>query len=155
MMHPSDTPPNGDFVRYVERLTASSAAIAATGQADLRKPESGVNQNSKRGSQPAARATVAQPPVERPSFAGIAFLTHLKWLVLAWIAIQLLASFVSWAGVLFIPVLLAYVAWIIFRVNQNGSGALAERLREVLAYAAEEARKAQQTHHQNHRQKKP
>ncbi len=145
MMHPSDTPPDGDFVRYVERLTASNAAMVESGHEDLRV-HAAQKTDIKHKPTSAGRAEVVHGPNQAVSFAGIAFLSHLKWLVVGWIAIQVLAAFVPWAEVLLVPMLLAYMGWIIFRVNRNGSGALAERLRQVIAHAAEEARKAQHTH---------
>lgn len=79
----SDTPPDGDFASYVERLTASNAAL-------------GARENMF---QPKADHQASAPPVESPApvalapFAGITFFTHLKWVVAAWIGTQLLAKF--------------------------------------------------------------
>lgn len=35
MMQPSNTPPDGDFVRYVERLTAAQAVVPGAQQAQF------------------------------------------------------------------------------------------------------------------------
>ncbi|MEO8390421.1 hypothetical protein [Polaromonas sp.] len=74
---------------------------------------------------------------------GISLLTHIKWVVGLWIATQALAGLVPGAGFLFLPALLAYAAWVIFKVNRNSSGALVRRLRELARQAAEEAKKNQ------------
>lgn len=150
MEHPSDTPPDGDFVRYVERLTASNAAAAlgprddklAPGKVKARQPGSPVM---------ASRAAVPAPastPLNQP-FAGIAVWSHVKWLVGLWIGIQLLANFVPWAGFLFFPALLAYVSWVILKANRQSSGALVHRVRELLLQAAQEAQKPQSTSAKN------
>lgn len=143
MQHSSDTPPLGDFVRYVERLTASNAVAAMDvrdvklepGQANTTQPESAVS----------ARSVGVPAPVSTQPFAGIAVWSHLKWLLSLWIGIQLLARFVPWAGFLFLPAVLAYAVWVIFKVNRNSSGALIHRVRELVARAAQAAHAAQET----------
>ena len=137
MMHPSDTPPNGDFARYVERLTASNAEAPATGREDMRKPRKAVQ-----------AAMLSSPAVPQP-LTGTAWLKHLKWLVAAWIGTQLLASFVSWGEFLFIPILLGYAAWLMVHISRSASGVLSSRLREVAAQLAQEVKKAQSTHSSN------
>lgn len=77
--------------------------------------------------------------------AGMPLLTHIKWVVGLWIATQALARLVPGAGFLFLPALLAYAAWVIFKVNRSSSGALLQRLRELARQAAEEAQKNQQS----------
>ncbi len=77
--------------------------------------------------------------------AGMSLLTHIKWVVGLWIVTQALARFVPGTGFLFFPALLAYAAWVIFKVNRSSSGALVRRLRELARQAAEEAKKNQQT----------
>lgn len=137
MMHPSDTPPNGDFVRYVEQLTASNAATVANGREDMpRQP------------QVARTVTIADASPARDSLsdvAGMSWLTHVKWLVVLWMGTQLLGSLVSWAGFVFVPALLAYVAWAVYKINRQSSGALIVRLRALAARAAEEAAKTSPT----------
>ena len=143
MMHPSDTPPDGDFARYVERLTASNAAQGV--REDMRQPNAGHPAS-------APLAVSSAKPLVKASLepvAATAFFTHVKWVVAAWLGTQLLARFVPGAGFLFIPALLAYAAWVIVKANRNASGALAQRFREWLQRAAEEVKKAQQAQQKN------
>jgi hypothetical protein len=145
MIHPSDTPPDGDFASYVERLTGDNASAGA--REDLLKHQaskdvSPLSQSPSRFSAssgtPAVKATAAP-------LAGMSILTHIKWVVGLWIGTQALAAFVPGAGFLFLPALLAYAAWVIFTVNRDSSGALMQRLRELARQAAEEAQKNQQS----------
>ncbi len=64
-------------------------------------------------------------------FAGISFLTHVKWVLVAWIGTQLLARLLPGAGFLFIPFLLAYAAWVVFRVGAPSLRASARRLADL------------------------
>lgn len=146
---PSNTPPDGDFVRYVERLTkanesanASSNAHASAGIHDDRlKPK---EKPSLRVPSPATIATPSsKPTVTSAAASGAAFITHVKWVVILWFATQALSALVPGAGFLFLPALLVYGAWAIFQANRDSSGALLERLRELARQAAEEAQKNQ------------
>lgn len=138
MNHPSDTPPDGDFASYVERLTGANAAAGA--REDLLKPQAGVSANprfSASSGTPSVKASLAP-------LAGLSFLTHVKWVVALWIATQALSEVLPGAGFLFLPALVAYVAWVVFKANRDSSGALVQRLRELARQAAEEAQKNQQ-----------
>ena len=143
MIHPSDTPPDGDFASYVERLTGANAAAGA--REDLLKPQG--SKDASASSQPPSRfsASSGTPSVKAVAapLAGMSILTHAKWVVGLWIATQALARLVPGAGFLFLPALLVYAAWVIFKVNRNSSGALVQRLRELARQAAEEAQKNQ------------
>ena len=133
MMQPSNTPPDGDFVRYVERLTAAQAAARDGAAAGALVAIPGL---------PSVKAGL-------PSLAHIPFLRHVKWAVGLWIATQILARFVPGAGFLFIPLLAVYAAWVIYRLKSQPPGAFIQELAARAKRAAEEARKAPSTHPKN------
>jgi len=147
---PSNTPPDGDFVRYVERLTKANESANASSNAHA---SAGIHEDRlKPQDNPSLRApsaTVAKPsakPVSASASAtasGAAFVTHVKWVVILWFATQSLSALVPGAGFLFLPALLVYGAWAIFQANRDSSGALVQRLRELARQAAEEAQKNQ------------
>jgi len=146
MQHPSDTPSNGDFVRYVERLTASNAAVALGKHDNMLEPR---KKTILPDSPVAPRPAGVPAPVLTQPFRGFVFWSHVKWLVALWVATQLLTNFVPWAGFLFLPAVLAYAAWVIFKARRHSSGDLAHRVRELLAQAAhptQEAGKMQATY---------
>ncbi|CAN5219283.1 hypothetical protein BH10PSE16_BH10PSE16_43630 [soil metagenome] len=138
MMQPSNTPPDGDFAAYVERLTAGKAAPGAQKNQLAPTKEGGPADASFAASsaQPAAKAGLE-------TLTQIPFLRHVKWVVALWIATQALARFVPGTGFLFIPVLVLYTAWVVFSVRRKPPGAFLQELRGLARRAAEEVRKAQ------------
>lgn len=128
-MQPSNTPPDGDFVRYLERLTAAQAVAGDT-------PAAGV---------PVASPGLPSVKAEPPSVAHIPFLRHVKWAVGLWVATQILAWFVPGAGFWFIPLLAVYAIWVIYRLRSQPPGAFLKELAARARRAAEEARKVSST----------
>ena len=134
MMQPSNTPPDGDFVRYLDRLTAAQAVARSTA--------------------PAARVTAAMPGLplmntgQQPE-AHIPFLHHVKWAVGLLVATQILARFVPGAGYSFISLLAFYVIWVIYRQKPQPPGAFLMGLAMRASRAAEEARKPSSTFPKN------
>lgn len=139
---PSNTPPDGDFAAYVERLTHANAQASAEAREDRLKPQ---EKTALRTPSPAGIAKPSAQPTQPAPVAvtGAAFITHVKWVVILWIATQALSAVVPGAGFLFLPALLVYGAWAVFQANRQSSGALVQRLRELARQAAEAAEEAQ------------
>lgn len=137
MTPPSNTPPNGDFAAYVERLTAPKAG------ADLREDLFGSKSGSPVPTPFAASSGVSSVKAEPQRFKQIDVLRHIKWIFFLAIALQVLASFVPGTGFLFLPVLALYVAWVIFTIKRKPPGVFLKQIRELAVRAAEETKKAQ------------
>lgn len=137
MKQPSNTPPNGDFARYIERLTGANA-----GQ-DKREDFFQSGDDAQAG-EPFVQGsgTPSAHGVPKP-VAGMNFLKHAKWVAVAWIATQVLAKLVPGAGFFFIPLLIAYAVWVVFKLNLNSSGDLRKHLRELALNAIEDVKKSQ------------
>lgn len=134
MQLPSDTPPDGDFARYGEKLSATAAATALDRQARA-DAQPGTGRMAGAAAQP-RREAASDVASARP--AGPSLWTVGKWVLFAWIALQLLSILVPRAGMFAVAMPLAFAAWAIYRFKKYSPALLTGRLRELAEQAAKE-----------------
>jgi hypothetical protein len=133
MNHPSNTPPNGDFARYIEQVAGNNPLVV---REDMRQPQ--------KAQQPATFVATTAPAVKNPlaPLMEIAWAKHVRWLIAAWVATQVLTRFVPHAGWLIVPILIGYACWLILEVNQKSGCSLFKRAREMAEKAIAESKKS-------------
>jgi len=142
-MHlPSDTPPDGDFARYIEQLSAKAAA-QALGKPGLPVASQGRDQErakpltTERASSAAQGRQVAHVELPGP-LAGLSLWAVGKWVVIAWIALEVLSAMFPRAGMMVLPLLMVFAAWALYRFKKYSPELLKARLRELAEQAAKE-----------------
>jgi hypothetical protein len=130
MRQASDTPPDGDFARYLEELgRRHPLAIPA---ADMR--HAGLMEQGMAGAISAPEARTDLKPSTgtfHNALGGISLAKHFRWLLALWIGTQVLTRFVPFAGFLMLPVLVADAVWLLVKINQNLNGTLIRRLQAL------------------------
>lgn len=149
----SNTPPDGDFVRYLERLTTGDLSVVAVvqvmgeGSAPRKQPEA-VEQKvdvvrhqqlQTQLAQPAPDSGAAQVAMERLA-------VHLKSAAAILVVTQILGALIPGMGYLFLPALAAYI-WYIGKTrpaDRRIGSALMQRFRDMAAQQAASVQAARQ-----------
>ena len=127
-MQASNTPPDGDFVRYVELLSLARQNALLLSNRSLPDITAQGHDSAKKNHGEAVQP-VSATKLEN-TFSMPSLLKPLRWLVLLWVATQVLSKWLPGAGFLFLPLLLAGAAWWFFKSKGGALHALVERLKD-------------------------
>ena len=141
----SNTPPDGDFVRYLERLTTGDLSVVAVpqvmgeGSAQRRQPQVVHQKADVEGHEPLhAQPTQPVQPAPDSGAAQVAMerlAVHLKSAAVILVVTQILGVLIPGMGYLLLPALAAYV-WYVSKTRPADRGigsALMQRFRDLAA----------------------